>query len=136
MVVGISLLSLREGGFIMSCKKNLRYLISALFLTIVVMITAACSQKEIMEDAAGIETPPAQAESAPSPEPADAEVSPAPAPLPAPEPPPVVIAQQTPAVKPAAPAGGQIPAQYKNIYPSLLIYLSSRGVLSRASDPS
>src|SRR3972149_3353238 len=59
----------------MSCKKNLRYLISAVFLTIVVMITAACSQKEIMEDAAGIETPPAQAESAPSPEPADAAVA-------------------------------------------------------------
>src|SRR3972149_240365 len=106
MFVGISLLSLREGGFIMSCKKNLRYLISAVFLTIVVMITAACSQKEIMEDAAGIETPP------------------------------VVIAQQTPAVNPAAPAGGQVPAQYKNIDPSLLIYLSSRGVVAGTGDPA
>ena len=121
----------------MSCKKNLRYLISAVFLTIVVMITAACSQKEIMEDAAGIETPPAQAESAPSPEPADAEVSPAPEPVAAPEPPPVVIAQQTPAVKSAAaPPGGKIPAQYKNIDPSLLIYLSSRGVVAGTGDPS
>src|SRR4030065_2344874 len=127
MVVGISLLSLREGGFIMSCKKNLRYLISAVFLTIVVMITAACSQKEIMEDAAGIETPPAQAESAPSPDPAVEEVSPATEPVAAPEPPPVVIAQQTPAVKPAAPAGRRVPAQHQNNDPSLLIFLSSPG---------
>src|SRR3990172_9977926 len=122
MFVGISLLSLREGGFIISCKKNLRYLISAVFLTIVVMITAACSQKEIKEDAAGIETPPAQAESAPSPEPAVAEVSPSPEPVAAPEPFPVVIAQQTPAVKSAAPARRQNPGEYKKNYTAPLGY--------------
>lgn len=121
----------------MSCKKNLRYLISAVFLTIVVMISAACSQQGIKEDVAGIETPPAQAEAAPSPEPAVTETTPAPEPAAAPAPAPVVIAQQTPVVKPGtAPASTKIPAQYKNIDPSLLIYLSSRGVVAGTGDPS
>ena len=123
----------------MRCKKNLRYLISAVIITIALMITVACAQKEIKEDAAGIETPPAQAEAAPSPEPAVAVTTPAPEPVaaPAPAPAPVALAQQTPAVKTGtAPASGKIPAQYKNIDPSLLIYLSSRGVVAGTGDPS
>lgn len=119
----------------MSCKKNLRYLISAVILSIVVMIVVACSQMGIKEDAAGIDTPPAQAEAAPSPESAVAETTPAPEPAAAPAP--VVLAQQTPAVKSTPPAaGGKVPAQYKNIDPSLLIYLSSRGVVAGTGDPS
>ncbi len=115
----------------MSCKKNLRYLLSAVIMTIVVMISAACSQTEIKEDVAGIETPPAQAEAAPAPEPVAAEAEPVSEPAPA------VMAQQTPAVKPSpAPAGAKVPAQYKNIDPSLLIYLSSRGVVAGTGDPS
>ncbi|MCC7201713.1 MAG: hypothetical protein IT393_03470 [Nitrospirae bacterium] len=125
----------------MSGKKNLRYLLSGVILSIVVMITVACAQKEIKGDAAGIETPPAQAESAPVAEPgvaaAQAETTAAPESVaaPAPEPPPVVIAQQTPAVTKSANAQN-VPAQYRNIDPSLLIYLSSRGVVAGTGDPS
>lgn len=101
-------------------------------MAMVVMIAVACSQKEIKEDVTGIETPPAQAE-----ELAADETAQAPESVAAPAPEPVVIAQQTPAVKPATPAAsGNIPAQYKNIDPSLLIYLSSRGVVAGTGDPS
>ncbi|MCC6543950.1 MAG: cytochrome c3 family protein [Nitrospirae bacterium] len=123
----------------MRCKKNLRYLISAVILSIVVIIAASCSQLGLKENAAGIEAPPEQTEAAPSAEPAVVETTPAPetAAAPAPAPPPVELAQQTPAVKSTAPASGQkIPAQYKNIDPSLLIYLSSRGVIAGTGDPS
>ncbi len=127
----------------MSSKKKLRFLISAVIMTIVVMITISCAQKEIKEDASGIETPPAQAESAPAPAPQvaatpapAAETKPVPEPAAAPVPAPVVLAQQTPAVPPAdATAAGKVPAQYKNIDPALLIYLSSRGVVAGTGDP-
>src|SRR3972149_4613833 len=119
----------------MSCKKNLRYLISAVILSIVVMIVVACSQMGVKEDAAGIDTPPAQAEAAPPPESAVVETTPTPEPAPAPAP--VELAQQTPVVKATPPtASGKVPAQYQNIDPSLLIYLSSRGVVAGTGDPS
>ena len=121
----------------MSCKKNLRFFLSAVIMTIVVMITIACAQKEIKEDASGIETPPAQAEEIPAPAVTEAPAAVTkPAPEPAPAPAPVILAQQTPAVPAGtATAAGKVPAQYKNIDPSLLIYLSSRGVVAGTGDP-
>ncbi len=124
----------------MSRKKNLRYFISGVILTFVVMVSAACAQKEIKGDAGVIETPTAQTETAPAAETAVAEAPPAettstPEPVAAQEPPPVVIAQQTPAV-PQGAAAPKVPAQYRNIDPSLLIYLSSRGVVAGTGDPS
>src|SRR3989337_2873281 len=104
-------------------------------MTIVVMITIACAQKEIKEDASGIETRPAQAE-APAPAP-EVAATPAPAAETKPAPEPAIIAQQTPAVPAGtATAADRVPAQYKNIDPSLLIYLSSRGVVAGTGDPS
>ena len=67
----------------MSCKKNLRFFLSAVIMTIVVMITIACAQKEIKEDASGIETPPAQAEEIPAPAVTEAPAAELPAPEPA-----------------------------------------------------
>lgn len=116
----------------MSCKSKFRFLISTILLVMFVLIVGACAQREVKEEAPAVEAPPAKVEEAPAPAPAveaaakEAPVPPAPAPqvVPAPSP--------APASAPTTAAA----EQYKNIDPSLLIYLSSRGVLAGTGDPT
>lgn len=111
----------------MSGKNKFRFLLSTILMVISVLIIVACAQREVKQEAPAVETPPAVAEAAPAP-------APEPAPTAAPEAPPSAPAPEA-APAPAAGAAG-IPDQYKNIDPSLLIYLSSRGVLAGTGDPS
>src|SRR4030067_1931709 len=118
----------------MSGKNKFRFLLSTIFMVISVLIIVACAQREVKQETPAVETPPAAAESTPTPASelapaaeADKAAPSAPAPEAAPAP------QVAPA--PAAGAAGT-PEQYKNIDPSLLIYLSSRGVLAGTGDPS
>ncbi|MBI5407272.1 MAG: hypothetical protein HZA18_06220 [Nitrospirae bacterium] len=121
----------------MSGKNKFRFLLSTIFMVISVLIIVACAQREVKQEAPAVETPPAAAEAAPPPaaEPAPAtEAKTAPS-APAPEAAPAPQAAATPASAPATGAAG-VPDQYKDIDPSLLIYLSSRGVLAGTGDPS
>ncbi len=110
----------------MSCKYKFRFLLSTIFVVISVLFVIACAPREVKQEAPAVETPPAVAEAtpAPAPEPAPAakteakETPPAPAPV------------------PVAPATGGVSEQFKDIDPSLLIYLSSRGVLAGTGDPT
>jgi len=117
----------------MSGKNKFRFLLSTIFMVISVLIIVACAQREVKQETPAVETLPAAAESTPPPasEPAPAaEAKAAPSAL-APE------AAPAPQAEPAPAAGAAgIPDQYKDIDPSLLIYLSSRGVLAGTGDPS
>ena len=117
----------------MSGKNKFRFLLSTIFMVISVLIIVACAQREVKQETPAVETLPAAAESTPPPasEPAPAaEAKAAPFAL-APE------AAPAPQAEPAPAAGAAgIPDQYKDIDPSLLIYLSSRGVLAGTGDPS
>ena len=114
----------------MSGKSKFRFLLSTIFMVISVLIVVACAPREVKQEAPAVETPPAAAEaaSAPAPEPTPAAKTEPPPPAPAPETAPAPTAALAPA------AGGV--DQYKDIDPSLLIYLSSRGVLAGTGDPT
>ncbi len=117
----------------MDGKYKFRFLLSTLLIGLVIMVIGACSTKGVKEDATSVETPPAVVETTPAAaEPAPTEAAPAPS-----EP------QAEPAVAPVsapATAAPQTPVasadQAKNIDPSLLIYLSSRGVVAGSGDPT
>ena len=115
----------------MSGKNKFRFLLSTIFMVISVLIIVSCAQRTVKQESPAVETPPATAETAPSPapEPAPEPAVPEAVTAPAPE------AVPAPQAAPAAGAAGT-PDQYKNIDPSLLIYLSSRGVLAGTGDPS
>ncbi len=110
----------------MSGKNKFRFLLSTILMVISVLIIVSCAQRTVKQETQPVETPPAAAEAAPAP-------APEPAPTAAPEP--LPSAPAAPEAAPAAGAAGT-PDQYKNIDPSLLIYLSSRGVLAGTGDPS
>ena len=108
-----------------------------------VLIVVACAQREVKQETPVAETPPAAATEtpAPAPEPAPAAKTEAPKGTSAPA---ATETVQTPSVAPGTtPAAGSAasgssaaPDQYKDIDPSLLIYLSSRGVLAGTGDPT
>ena len=116
----------------MDGKYKLRFLLSTLLIGLVILVIGACSTKGVKEDAAVVETPPAIAE-APAAEPAQPETEAAPS---EPQAEPAVA----PVTAPATPASPQSIAkttdQTKNVDPSLLIYLSSRGVVAGTGDPT
>lgn len=113
----------------MSGKNKFRFLLSTIFMVISVLIIVSCAQRTVKQDTQPVETPPPPATEA-APEPAATEAQAAPA-VPADE------AAPAPQAAPAPAAGATgVPDQYKNIDPSLLIYLSSRGVLAGTGDPS
>lgn len=119
----------------MSRKHRFGFLFSAILLAIVVLVVGACAQRGVKEEASAIETPPAQVEEAAPAGVAAVKEAPAPPAIeaaPSPAPAPVAAPPSTPA--PTTAKGGA--DQYKNIDPSLLIYLSSRGVLAGTGDPA
>lgn len=118
----------------MSGKHRSAILLSIIFIVITVLIVGSCAKREVVkEEAPAVEAPPAQVEEAapaPAPEPPP-ETAEAPAPTPEPEP---EAAPSPPAPAPAPAAG--LAEQYQDIDPSLLIYLSERGVLAGTGDPT
>lgn len=132
----------------MSCNQNyrFRFLLSAILVVIAALIVVACAPKEVKEEVPAVEAPPAKVEEKPAPAPLPpppaktaAKEAPAPPVAPkavpaAPVPEVVPAPPPAPAVAPARAPG--IPEQYKGIDPSLLIYLSERGVLGGTGDPT
>lgn len=119
----------------MSHKHRFGFLFSTILLATIVMVVSACAQREVKDEAAAIEMLPAHVEEAPAKAAAkETPAPPAPEAAPAPEPAPASVAAPPSAPAPAAAKG--VPDQYKNIDPSLLIYLSSRGVLAGTGDPT
>lgn len=118
----------------MDGKYKLRYLMSTLLIGLVILVIGACSTKGVKEDVTAVETPPAvsEAPAAETPaEPAPSEAAPAPS---EPQAEPAAAPVTAPATTPQTPAASA--EQAKNIDPSLLIYLSSRGVVAGTGDPS
>lgn len=124
---------LKEGGFLMSRKFTFGLILSTIFTLIIVLTLNACAQREVKQEEAVVETPAPKTEEAPATEtaqpPAQAAAKETPS---APEPAPIT----TPTPAPATATAGASVEQIKNIDPSLLIYLSSRGVLAGTGDPS
>jgi len=120
----------------MSRKLTFGLILSTIFMVIIVLTLNACAQREVKQEGAAVETPVSKAEEAPAPgmikptaETAAKETPAAPEPAPTP-------AVTAPSPGPAPAAAGVSGDQIKNIDPSLLIYLSSRGVLAGTGDPS
>ena len=114
----------------MDRKYKFRYFIATVLIGVVILVVGACTRGVKEQTTAAVETPPPVAEAAPAP---TATPAAEPAPTPAPEPAPV--AAPTPA--PVAPtSSANVPDQFKDIDPSLLIYLSSRGVVAGTGDPT
>lgn len=133
----------------MSCNQNyrFRFLLSAILVVIAALIVVACAPKEVKEEVPAVEAPPAKVEEKPAPAPvppppAKTAAKEAPAPpaapkaVPAPAPAPEVVPAPPPAPAAAPARAPGIPEQYKGIDPSLLIYLSERGVLAGTGDPT
>jgi len=122
----------------MGSKYRFGFLLSTILSLIVILVAVSCAQREVKKEAAAIETPPVQAEAVP----AEAAVKEAPTPpapevaVPSPAPPPAPVSAPPSAPSPSTSEVRGIPEQYKNIDPSLLIYLSSRGVLAGTGDPT
>lgn len=120
----------------MSCKYKFGLILSTILIVITALTLSACAQREVKKEEAAVETPVPKAEEAPAPETtqpaaqAAAKETPS-APEPAPTP-----AVTAPSPAPAPVTAGASVEQIKNIDPSLLIYLSSRGVLAGTGDPS
>lgn len=119
----------------MSRKYKFGLILSTILIVVTALTLSACAQREVKKEEAAVEAPAPQAEEAPAPPAEAAAKEPPAAPEPAPAPAPVVTAP-SPAPAPAPVAAGATPEQIKNIDPSLLIYLSSRGVLAGTGDPS
>lgn len=118
----------------MDSKYKFRYFISTLLIGVVILVIGACTRGVKEETTAPVETPPAVAEAAPA-----AAPEPAPAPAPAMEAAPAPAPEAAPVAAPAAASNTpsvNIPDQFKDIDPSLLIYISSRGVLAGTGDPT
>lgn len=134
--------------------RRYKFIIYIFVVVFTTLLAGACTKKEIVKkEAPVVETPPAEAAQAPpekvSPPPAEKKEAPKSAPevKTAPEKPatapkkaaPVQEAKAEtpkPAKKATKAATEGIPEKYKNIDPSLLIYLSSRGVLAGTGDPT
>lgn len=124
----------------MDGKYKFRFFLSTLLVGLVILLIGACtSTKGVKEDAVAVEAPPAVTEAAPTEkpapaaEPAPAEAAPAPSSTQA-EPAPAPVTAPAPSAAPQTSA--VLAEQSKNIDPSLLIYLSSRGVVAGTGDPS
>ena len=126
----------------MSGKYKFRFFLSTIFIVIIVLTVVACAQRGVKQEAPVAETPPAKAEEAPAqtpPAPAqaaksEAKETPAPSTPEAATPPPSVAPNA--AATASTPDTSGLADQYKDIDPSLLIYLSSRGVLAGTGDPT
>ena len=119
----------------MRCKDQFRFLLFTVLMVMSVWFVASCAQREVKQEAPAVEQPSAEA-----PAPATAETAQAPEASAPTEPevatPAASESAPPPAAAAAAPAAGATPEQFKNIDPSLLIYLSSRGVLAGTGDPT
>lgn len=114
----------------MDGKHKFRFLLSTLLIGLVILVIGACT-KVVKEEPTAVETPPpVAATAAPAPETPPVVAAPAPVPA-APEAAPApVTAVSTPV------SSANVPEQFRNVDPSLLIYLSSRGVVAGTGDPA
>ncbi|MBI4714539.1 MAG: hypothetical protein HY760_01080, partial [Nitrospirae bacterium] len=106
-----------------------RWVVGGIAGILTAAVLTGCTMKEVMQESAPAPTEEtAQVEAAPAPGVAAPEPAPAPqpeAPPPAPEPAPAAAA---PAPASASVLKGPLAEKFKDVDPSLLIYLSGRGV--------
>ncbi len=114
-----------------------RWVVGGIAGILTAAVLTGCTMKEVMQESAPAPTEEtAQVEAAPAPGVAAPEPAPAPqpeAPPPAPEPAPAAAA---PAPASASVLKGPLAEKFKDVDPSLLIYLSGRGVLAGTGDPN